>query len=173
MVILVRLLVWMFTVFLLFVGLSGLLGLCLGWESSLGQVSRLLLEARRSAALVQRKKNIDQAMKMRKAIIVELLAYRLTLRESAGLFREANELAKEGDNELMASYQSPTTEVELCRQVLFWVRTKRRFEPEHVSPVLLAQLEQDFAEIISTHGPPSGLTLYPLSLIEQAITNVE
>src|SRR5262245_49235648 len=87
---------------LLFVGLFSLLALRFGKQSDLSQ---LLFESRRGEALRVRSDMVTHNIAVKRAIVAEIVAGRLTLREAAVHFQEANYLVENNDRDLLPDYQ--------------------------------------------------------------------
>ena len=102
----------------------------------------LLFEIRRSEALEQRAAEISRALAIKKRIIGDLIAKRLTLREAAEEFRRADELIENNSGGLVATYRTARTENELYRQVLAWARTELSNDPQH-SEEVMQRLEKE------------------------------
>jgi hypothetical protein len=135
-------------------GLLSLLGLRFGKQSDL---SKLLFESRRSEALRYRSEMVLHNIGVKDAIVADLVAGRLTLREAAARFQEASELVENNDPDLLPDYQMPTTEEGVCRQVLLWVRTEVSSLPEEQAKRILTRLEKEYE---SRFGPLESAT-YP------------
>jgi hypothetical protein len=143
-----------------------LLALCLfagpwmGERASGLQLGRwIVFESRRSEALRHRAEAVAQGAEIKKAIISDLLADRLTLREAAAQFREANQLVESGIPDMVADYRTPTSEQGLCRQVLAWVRAEVQKLPPDRAQRILASLETEFESLF---GHPEPVTTSPL-----------
>src|SRR5262249_52103266 len=102
----------------LFVGLFSLLALRFGKQSDLSQ---LFFESRRSEALRLRSEMVTHNIETKRVIVAEIVAGRLTLREAAVRFQEANYLVENNDRDLLPDYQVPATEEGVCQQVLAWM----------------------------------------------------
>jgi hypothetical protein len=103
----------------------------------------VVFEARRTEALQYRMEMVAQSDEIKRDIIIELVAGRLTLREAADQFREANQMVENTDRELVADYQMPTTEEGLCRQVIAWVEGENSvLSPGEVKDLLTPLVEE-------------------------------
>jgi hypothetical protein len=131
------------------VGLIQALGWWFGQESSMLRLVRsLVFEAHRSEALLQRKDVIEESLSLKRAIVDEILAGRLTLREAALRFAEANEMIDNNDDPgFVAEYRLPTTQEGVCIQVLGWVRNGVCHMPPREAERILTPLENEFREI--------------------------
>ena len=126
----------------------------------------VVFEARRTEALQYRMEMVAQSDEIKRAIIVELLAGRLTLREAAAQFREANQMVENIDRELVANYLAPTTEEGLCRQVIAWVEGETAIlSPGQVKRLLaplVEEYESRFGPLESAEEPPESAEEPPL-----------
>ena len=96
-------------------GLFSLLGLRFGKKLDL---SKLLFESRRLEALRYRTEMVLQNLEVKRAIVAEIVAGRLTLREAAIRFQEANHEVENNDPDLLPDFQMPATEEGVYQQVL-------------------------------------------------------
>jgi hypothetical protein len=102
-----------------------------------------VFEARRTEALQRRTEMVAQSDEIKRDIIAELLAGRLTLREAVDRFREANQMVENTDWALVADYQVPTTEEGLYRQVIAWVEGETAIlSPGEVKPLLVPLVKE-------------------------------
>jgi hypothetical protein len=131
----------------LFVGLFSLLVLRFGNQSDL---SLLLLESRRAEALRYRSEMVTQNIEIKQTIVAEIVAGRVTLREAAIRFQEANHLVENNDRDLLPDYQIPATEEGVYRQVLAWMRAEVRSLPAEQAQRILTPLEKEYE---SRFGP--------------------
>jgi hypothetical protein len=142
---LARLCVCVLTVVVVFAGLSRVVGAWFGQEVSVLQVSRLwIVESRRTEALRQRSEEVARALAIKQEIVEEILAGRLSLRESATEFQEANELIDKDDLDLLPDYYVPETEEAVCEQVLTWVRSEARQQSSTLAKGIVKGLEKEF-----------------------------
>jgi hypothetical protein len=140
----------------LFTGLAHALGWWSDQETGLlQQARRLLFEARRTEALLQRVEAIEENRGLKNAVVDELLAGRMTLREAARRFADANERIDRDDPELVVEYLKPTTQEGVYRQVIGWVENVvSQQSPEQMAKAL-EPLENEFQELFgkSALGP--------------------
>src|SRR5262249_7548863 len=99
----------------LFVGLFSLLALRICNQSDL---SLLLLESRRAAALRYRSEMVTHNIEIKRTIVADIVAGRLTLGEAAIHFQAANQMVENNDRDLLPDYQIPATEEGVYQQVL-------------------------------------------------------
>src|SRR5262245_28498927 len=85
-------------------GLFSLLALRFGNRSDL---SLLLLESRRSEALRVRSEMVTHNIEIKRTVVADIVAGRLTLREAAIRFQAANHLIENNDRDLLPDYQIP------------------------------------------------------------------
>jgi hypothetical protein len=157
----VRVCVCVVAAIVLLVGLSSLAGSWLGNGSNGIQLGRwIVFESRRSEALQHRSEAVARGAEVKKAIIADLLAGRLTLREAAAQFDEANQLVENEPGSMVASYRTPTSEEGLCRQVLAWVRNEVANLPPEKAERFLSPLEKEFKALFGY--PEAVLTTSPL-----------
>jgi len=131
----------------LFVGLFSLLALRFGNQSDL---SLLLLESRRSQALRYRSEMVTHNIEVKRTIVADIVAGRLTLREAAIHFQEANQLVENNDRDLLPDYQIPATEEGVYQQVLAWMRAEVANLPAEQAQRILTPLEKEYE---SRFGP--------------------
>jgi len=136
-------------------GLFSLLGSRFGKESSLSQ---LLFELRRSEALRSRSEMVTPNLEVMNAIVAEIVAGRLTLREAAARFQEANYLVENNDRDLLPGYQIPATEQGVYQQVLAWVRPEVSSLPAEQAKRILTPLEKEYE---ARFGPLESATDSP------------
>ncbi len=108
-----------------------------------------LTEIRRSEALEMRGIEIAQSMRAKRAIVEELIAERLTLREAEEKFLESDSLVEADHNGLVPRYRSPESDQELCRQVVVWTTSllDEKGTPKETKRVrrrLMRQIEEQF-----------------------------
>jgi hypothetical protein len=84
----------------------------------------ILFEMRRSEALQQRLVEISRSLEVKKAVVDDLLAERLTLDEATEAFRQADEPISQDPDGLIAPYHKPQTEEEVRRQVIAWTASE-------------------------------------------------
>ena len=134
-------------VVVLLAGLGHALGWWTGAETGLvQQVRRLLFEARRTEALVQRNAAVEESLALKRAIVAELRAGRLTLHEAVRQFAEANDGIQRDDPELVGEYLKPATQEGQYLQVLRWVENEASdLSPGQVKQIL-EPLESAFRE---------------------------
>jgi hypothetical protein len=106
---------------------------------------RLLFEMRRSEALAQRSAQILRSLEIKKVVIDDLIADRLTLREAIEAFRQANALIENNSDGLVATYHTALTENELFQQVLAWTRARLGEDPWRAKEIL-QRLEEERTE---------------------------
>ncbi|HEY7311492.1 MAG TPA: hypothetical protein VH643_19170 [Gemmataceae bacterium] len=144
----------------LLVGLSFFSGCWLGDRTNGFQVGRwIVFESRRSEALRHRSEAVAHGSEIKKAIVADLRAGRLTLREAAAQFREANQMVENGVPEMVADYRTPTSEEGLCRQVLAWVWAEVADLPTEQQERILAPLRKEYQ---SMFGHPAAEMVSPL-----------
>lgn len=105
----------------------------------------LLLEIRRADALDNRATEMSQSLEVKRAVVGDLVADRLTLREAAEQFRQADQSIEKDPAGLVADYQSPQTEEELYHQVIIWAKTRLSNDPKQAEQVI-PRLEKQMAE---------------------------
>ena len=143
-----------FAAVVLFAGLSGAISSCFSQEVSLLQLARsVVLESRRTEALRYRSETLTYSLTIKKAIVAEILAGRLTLHESAPQFEEANELIDTGDSDLLAAYYIPTTNEAVCEQILTWVRSEAERQPGNAAKAIVEGLESEFQKMFGRSCP--------------------
>jgi hypothetical protein len=132
----------------LFAGLAHVVGWWSGAETSLLQSARrLLFETRRTEALFQRNGAVEDSLALKRAIVAELLAGRLTLNEAARQFADANNRIDRDDPELVADYLKPTTQEGVYRQVINWVENHLGDRSPEQRQKILEPLEKEFQEL--------------------------
>ena len=139
----------------LFVGLFSLIGLRFGNQSDLSQ---LLLELRRSEAMRIRNEEVIHHLKVKKTIVADIVAERLTLHEGAVRFQEANCQVENNDRDLLPDFQTPATEEGVYRQVLAWVQSAVSSLPAEQAERILTPLEKEYE---SRFGPLESATDSP------------
>jgi len=139
-------------VVVLFVGLFSLIGSRFGKQSDL---SKLLLESRRSEALRLRTEMSCHNLEVKRTTVADIVAGRLTLHEAAVRFQEANHLVENNDRDLLPDYQIPATEEGVYRQVLAWTRTEVESLPAEQAKRILTPLEKEYE---SRFGPLEFVT---------------
>ena len=155
-----RLCAYIAAVVALLVGLSLFAGSWLGERANGLQVGRwIVFESRRTEALRLRSEAVAQGEEQKKTIVADLRAGRLTLREAAAQFREANQLVQKGIPGMVADYRTPTSEEGLCRQVLAWVWAEVADLPTEQQERILAPLRQEYQ---SMFGHPASARVSPL-----------
>src|SRR5262249_3087318 len=112
-----------------------------GKESDLSQ---LLFESRRSEALRLRSEMVNHNIEIKRTIVAEIVAGRLTLRQAAIRFQEANYKVENNDRDLLPDHQVPATEEGVYQQVLAWMRAEvSSLSPEEAQRIL-APLEKEY-----------------------------
>jgi hypothetical protein len=106
---------------------------------------RFLLEMRRAEALEYRANEMSQSLEVKKAVIEDLVAERLTLREAAEQFRRADQPIENDPAGLVAPYHAPETEQGRYQQVITWAKVELSDDPEQAEQVI-PRLEQEMAE---------------------------
>lgn len=113
------------------------------WDSrGRGLAQWYLSEIRRRDALNQRSVVIAHSLEVKRAVIGDLLAHHLTVREAARQFAEADALIEDDDDVLVAPYRKPRTEAQRYHQVINWVKNQvgdRSVESKRI----LRQLKQE------------------------------
>ncbi len=89
----------------------------------------LLFEMRRSEALQHRLVEISHAMKIKRAVIDDLL-------EAVEAFRQADESIDEDSRGLIAPYRAARTDAEVRRQVLAWTASQLGEDPRQAGKIL-------------------------------------
>ena len=125
----------------LFVGWFSLLSLRFGNQSGLSQ---LLFESRRSEALRLRNEMVTHNLEVKQTIVADIIACRLSLREAAVRFQEANSLVENNDPDLLPDYSIPATEEGVYRQVLAWTRMEVSSLPAEQAKRILTPLEKEY-----------------------------
>ena len=105
----------------------------------------LLVEMRRSEALDRHAAQLLRSLEIKKGVIEDLIAERLTLRETCEEFRQANALMENNWGGLVATYRMPQTEDELYQQVLSWTRARLSEDPCRAKEIL-QRLEEERVE---------------------------
>src|SRR5262249_50141638 len=123
------------------VGFFSLLALRFGKESDLSQ---LLFESRRSEALRLRSEMVNHNIEIKRTIVAEIVAGRLTLREAAIRFHEANHEVENNDRDLLPDYQIPATEEGVYQQVLAWMQSEVSSLPAEQAQRILTPLEKEY-----------------------------
>ena len=139
----------------LFVGLFSLIALRFGKQSDL---SWLLLELRRSEAMRIRNEMVTHHFEVKRTIVAEIVAGRLTLHEAAVRFQEANHLVENNDRDLLPDFQIPATEEGVSQQVLVWTRVAVSSLPEEQAKRILTPLEKEYE---ARFGPRESATDSP------------
>lgn len=104
-------------------------------------------EMRRSEALQQRSQEVSQMMEVKSAVVKDLMAERVTLREAAEQFSATAEIVEDGNDDLVTAYRMPKTEAGLCRQVLTWVHSELAMHGDsEEAKEISCRLENEFAE---------------------------
>src|SRR5262249_33811002 len=106
--------------------------------------SLLLLEMRRSEAMRVRSEMVIHNNEVKRTIVADIVAGRLTLHEAAVRFQEANHLVENNDRDLLPDFQIPATEEGVSQQVLAWVRTEVSSLPAEQAKRILAPLEKEY-----------------------------
>jgi hypothetical protein len=114
-------------------------------------VSKLILESRRSEALRYRTEMVAHNIAIKRAVVAEIVAGSLTLHEAAARFDEANQLVENNDSDLLPDYQRPTTEKGVYQQVLAWMRAEAASLPREKAERILAPLDKEYEAMF---GPP-------------------
>jgi hypothetical protein len=128
-------------------GLFSLIGSRFGKQSDLSQ---LLFESRRSEDLRLRDAMVYHSMEVKRTIVAEIVAGRLTLHEAAVRFQEANLLVENANPDLLPDFQIPTTEEGVSRQVLRLTRVTVSSLPAEQAKRILTPLEKEYE---SKFGP--------------------
>ncbi|HEY7315436.1 MAG TPA: hypothetical protein VH643_39265 [Gemmataceae bacterium] len=110
-----------------------------------------LLEIRRSAALDSRASEMSQSLEVKKAVIADLLAKRVSLREAAEQFREADQQIDNDGVGLVAPYRMPESEAGLYRQVIAWTKAELSDDPKQTEQII-PRLEQEMVEDCRDEG---------------------
>jgi hypothetical protein len=108
-----------------------------------------LFEMRRREALEQRSMAVAQSLEVKRAAVGDLLANRLTLREAAEQFAEADELIEDDEDVLVAHYRISQTEQQRYRQVIAWARNRLNDRPEQARKIA-RRLEKELARLSSS-----------------------
>jgi hypothetical protein len=111
----------------------------------------LLVEMRRAEALDNRATEMSQSQQVKKEVVSDLVAERLTLREAAEQFRQADQLIETDDTGLVAPYQTPETEEDLYRQVITWAKARLRNDRKQAEQII-PRLEQEMVEQCHDEG---------------------
>jgi len=136
----------------LLAGFFSLLGLRFGNQSDL---SLLLFASRHSEALRLRSKMVTHNIEIKQTIVADIIACRLSLREAAVRFQEANSLVENNDPDLVADYQLPATEEGVYQQVLSWIQAELLSLPPEQAERILAPLENEYESKFGSWNPPS------------------
>ncbi|HWG47621.1 MAG TPA: hypothetical protein VN688_32960 [Gemmataceae bacterium] len=102
----------------------------------------LFFEMRRNEALQERATEVSQSMEVKKAIIADLLADQITLREATQQFRAVNEMVEKAGDSMLATYRLPQTDEEVGQQVIAWAKAELVAHPRPTKRTL-QQLEKD------------------------------
>jgi hypothetical protein len=121
-------------------------------------LSQLLFELRRSETLQHRIALVAGNMEIKQAIVADIVAGRLSLREAAVRFQEANCLVENNDPDLLPAYQIPATEEGVCQQVLAWMRAEVALRSPERAKRILAPLEKEYE---SRFGPLESAVALP------------
>jgi hypothetical protein len=113
---------------LLFVGVSHVFASDVNGRGE-GLAHWILFEMRRSEALQQRLEEIARSLEIKKAVIDDLIAERLTFREATKAFRQADESISKNPDGLVAPYHTVQTEEEVRRQVIAWTTSELADSP--------------------------------------------
>jgi hypothetical protein len=105
----------------------------------------LLVEMRRAEVLENRATEMSQSLQVKKEIVGDLVAERLTLREAAEQFRQADQLIEDDREGLIADYHTPETEKGLYQQVISWAKSELSDDPRQADQII-PRLEQEMAE---------------------------
>lgn|GEM_PF-5655458 len=123
--------------------------------SALQAARKLVLESRRNQALSARAEEISHSLTIKRAIIAQLVAGRLHLREAISQFHKANEMIENMDLDLVPPYQRPTDSAGVGRQVLLWVRNEITSWPPEKARPLLADLESEYQKLFGRPSLPA------------------
>lgn len=120
----------------------------------LGRV--LVFETSRCRALDERSQLLDQCLEIRTSAIQEIFAGRMTLRQAAIRFQEADDLIENNAPDLVATYQKPRNEEAAFRQVLAWVRINARAKPSSEAERVVQRTRAEFLELFPSAVPPEA-----------------
>jgi hypothetical protein len=145
----------------LVVGLNTVAALWLGDEGNPLHLGRwMLLETRRTHALRHRSQLVAQSWHVKQALIEELVAGRLPLRQAIVQFKQANDLIENDDTDLVAPYSTPSDPESLAKQVLAWARNEVGGWPPHKDRRILTTLDAEFRKLFGrSYFEASGLCL--------------
>jgi hypothetical protein len=87
---------------------------------------------------------VNRNIEVKRTIVAEIVAGRLSPREAAVRFQEANCLVENNDADLVPDYQKPPTEHGVYQQVLAWMRTEVSSLPAEQAQRILAPLEKEY-----------------------------
>lgn len=111
----------------------------------------LLLEMHRGEALDYRASEMSQLLEVKKTVVGNLVSERLTLREAAAQFRQADQQIENNRTGLIAPYQTPDSEEGLYKQVIAWTKTHLSDDPEQ-SEEVIPRLEREMVEELCDVG---------------------
>jgi hypothetical protein len=137
------------------IALLGFLGSRLDGQSD---VSTLMLESRRSQALRYRMEMVAHSIAVKRAIVAEIVAGRMTLHEAVARFEEANQTIENNDSDLLPDYHRPTTEKGVYQQVLSWMQFEVAHLPAERAERILTPLEKEYESLFG----PLESTVDPL-----------
>ena len=129
---------------------GGLFSLIVSRFGKQSDLSQLLFESRRSEAIRLRDEMVLYNHEVKRTIVADIVAGRLTLHEAAVRFREANLLVENNDPDLLPNYPMPATEQGVYRQVLRWTRVEVASLPAEQVNRILTPLEKEYE---SKFGP--------------------
>jgi hypothetical protein len=143
----------------LLVGVWALASWWFGDPLNLLRLGRLLVfESSRSHALDERTQLLDHCLEMRTSAIQEIFAGRMTLRQAAIRFQEADDLIENNAPDLVATYQKPRTEEAAFRQVLAWVRLTARARSSAEAERVVERTRAEFFELFPSAAPPEAFS---------------
>jgi len=111
----------------------------------------ILVEIRRSAALDSRASEMSQSLEVKKAVVSDLVAERVSLREAAEQFRQADQWIENDGAGLVAPYRLPESEEGRYRQVIAWAKAELSDDPKQTEQVI-PRLEQEMVEECREEG---------------------
>jgi hypothetical protein len=139
-----RMLLYALVIAMVSAGLSEILAR--GQSEGESLVHRFLFEFRRSEALTQRTEEVAQSIEIKRAVIDDLIADRVTLREATEQFRSANELIENDSEGMVATYRGPRTEKGLWRQVLAWVEMELSMRHDPQAEEITCRIKDEMGE---------------------------
>jgi hypothetical protein len=99
---------------------------------SLRQLAReVVFQYRRQEALKERCRILQRSDEGKRHVADELAEGRLSIADAAEEFHRLNEMLRDGNEELIGTFQTPSNEEARCSQILGFVSDELRDSPDH------------------------------------------